>query len=359
MKCCEKCFRDPEIVSVIRSANRIGECPLCKSEGVFVYDSEQDVHGTLRTMFETITDAFIPYDADRDRGLPNGAAQSLAWYLKHETRIFKIKQGQVASFLLGLMPDKAYLAGKVVPKYLRPNADGVSIIKGYSWQEFVDLLKHKVRFGATKYLDSKMMEIALNDCEVQIPAGTEFVRARILNGEQIELSESAIGAPPVELCCGGRVNPRGIRMLYVADSEKTALTECRSRIMDEVCVAKFRAVRNLKIADLSKISLLSPWSVSNDFAYYLKNIPMLESVAKSFSRALNNYDNKLDYLGTQFICEYIRLNGWDGVAYGSTLAKHGKNYAIFNPDDAMVVPDSIEKICISSVSPRWKVLPLS
>lgn len=49
---CEKCFRDMEIISVIRSKDEIGECSICHSKNIFVYDTHK--YDDLSTMFECI-----------------------------------------------------------------------------------------------------------------------------------------------------------------------------------------------------------------------------------------------------------------------------------------------------------------
>lgn len=42
MICCNKCFNDSEIQALIVSLNHQGDCPICKSKNVFLYDSEID-----------------------------------------------------------------------------------------------------------------------------------------------------------------------------------------------------------------------------------------------------------------------------------------------------------------------------
>lgn len=353
MVCCENCFKDRELKSVIRGFDKRGDCSLCGMRDVYIYDTETDRENTLRVMFETITDAFEPYDKEHCKDVPKSQIRTLAQHLIRATDIFNLTVTKTAIFIEGLMPDKEYLKGKVVPRYTKRSGAGTSILNGKGWNEFIDLLKHKIRFGATKLLNDNAFEIALNNCTHILSKGLVLSRARILEGN-VSLNLSEIGAPPEDKSQEGRVNPKGIRVLYLADSRKTALTECRARVMDEALLADFKLERDLKIIDLEKLSSLSPWSSSNDFSFYLQNIPFLKDVSSSFGKALNNYDNKLDYLGTQFVAEYARLNGWDGIAYGSTLRKTGKNYALFNPDDAKVQEESLEKVRILGVTPRWQ-----
>lgn len=42
-------------------------------------------------------------------------------------------------------------------------------------------------------------------------------------------------------------------------------------------------------------------------------------------------EDALDYLPTQYISDYIRSKGYDGIEYGSTMRKQGFNLAVFDP----------------------------
>ena len=48
------------------------------------------------------------------------------------------------------------------------------------------------------------------------------------------------------------------------------------------------------------------------------------------AQPLRRFDSELDYLPTQYICEYIKFIGFDGVEYGSAMNKGGINIAIFD-----------------------------
>jgi len=41
-------------------------------------------------------------------------------------------------------------------------------------------------------------------------------------------------------------------------------------------------------------------------------------------------DVNLDYLPTQYLCEFIKSLGFDGVEYRSAMAEGGYNLAVFN-----------------------------
>lgn len=44
------------------------------------------------------------------------------------------------------------------------------------------------------------------------------------------------------------------------------------------------------------------------------------------------FDSLREYLPTQYLCEYIKSLGIDGVEYASAMNRGGTNYAIFDGD---------------------------
>ena len=60
------------------------------------------------------------------------------------------------------------------------------------------------------------------------------------------------------------------------------------------------------------------------------NYKHLRAISNAISKPLRRYDSKLDYLPTQYICEYIKSLGYDGIQYKSTIDKDGVNLAVFN-----------------------------
>lgn len=53
-------------------------------------------------------------------------------------------------------------------------------------------------------------------------------------------------------------------------------------------------------------------------------------IAQEIAKPLRN-GNVLDYLPTQYISDFIRSKGYDGIEYRSTMSKKGTNLAVFDP----------------------------
>lgn len=131
-------------------------------------------------------------------------------------------------------------------------------------------------------------------------------------------------APPSKFATEGRVNPRNISYLYLANDEKTAIYEVRPNIDQDISVATIRINRDLKIYDFCNNN------IKDDGDWFA-----LIMLSRLFSRVKNGEE---DYFATQYICEYIRELGFDGVRFKSSLNKDGQNTVLFDTQE-----DSLKK----------------
>lgn len=125
-------------------------------------------------------------------------------------------------------------------------------------------------------------------------------------------------APPSDLVPDGRANPKYVSYLYLADSEKTAISEVRPKIGQAVSVAKIRIDRELRIYDFGSTNYL----VNQDDLFTLSMISEL------FSEQKNTREE--EYYCTQCICEYIKHLGYDGIRFKSSLNQDGRNTVLFD-----------------------------
>lgn len=58
----------------------------------------------------------------------------------------------------------------------------------------------------------------------------------------------------------------------------------------------------------------------------------IQTLQKEISLPIRKLDKQLDYIPTQYISEFIKSLGFDGVEYQSSLYSDGYNLAIFNPE---------------------------
>ena len=134
----------------------------------------------------------------------------------------------------------------------------------------------------------------------------------------------------------GRSNPKSINYLYAASDEITAAMECRARLEDKISIAEIRCNSVLEIADLVYYNEIE--TIDEAFRFLL---------AREFSSPSSSED---DYIFSQFLSEYIKSLGYDGVRYNSAQNKSGSNFTIFNFDKCEAVASSVyevKSICMS------------
>lgn len=133
----------------------------------------------------------------------------------------------------------------------------------------------------------------------------------------------------------GRANPKGIPYLYLSTNRETALSEVRPWIDSLISVAQFRTKGELRIVNCTTDNTRN--------LIYLKEPPpkdreqsVLNHIDKAFAKPVNPSDDIADYVPTQIIAELFKSEGFDGIAYRSSLGD-GHNIALFDLDVAELI----------------------
>lgn len=130
----------------------------------------------------------------------------------------------------------------------------------------------------------------------------------------------------------GRANPRGITYLYLANNKDTACAEVRPWKGAVISLAILKVKRELKLVDCTK-----DIKEKKGFTIYFKE-PEPEvrekcvwaDINKAFSMPVNPHDPETEYVPTQIIAEVFRKEGFDGIAYQSSLVEKGLNVVLFD-----------------------------
>ncbi|GAB7058252.1 hypothetical protein JCM16163A_50010 [Paenibacillus sp. YK5] len=188
------------------------------------------------------------------------------------------------------------------------------------WEEFVNEFKTRRFFvGENEVLLQNHVSQIIRDNVYTINRGKKFTRARINEKDKDFIKNKELAAPPEHLVGVGRLNQKGIRYLYIADTTKTAVAELRPWINAVITVADVKAKRSLKVIDFV------PKSTDNESSF--KRI-----IGELFSKPVRPDISDLEYLPTQCIAEFVKRNGYDGVRYASAVNPNGINYCLFDPD---------------------------
>jgi hypothetical protein len=146
--------------------------------------------------------------------------------------------------------------------------------------------------------------------------------------------------PKAELVGDGRVNPRGIPCLYLADKDKTAMAEVRPWLGSYVSVAQFKVMRDCEILDCSMDKRRGILVFTADGKLGEIDDPadieaeVWGDIAGAFSTPVAEDEPHIEYVPTQVLAEAFRRHGYDGIVYKSLLNGGGKNFALFDLEAA-------------------------
>ncbi|HAY71018.1 MAG TPA: hypothetical protein DCX89_03940 [Saprospirales bacterium] len=326
MNCCTECFSSNYLKDIINRNNTIGDCDFCGTKKVSIYNPAE-----LSLIFQNILDLYSVHP---------DSINSIETQIEidFQNKIFSEKIGLNTKLLLqnivkddygayqSLFENNVVLTCSNLP-------ESIDIIKPLqiSWEKFADEIKTTNRFHIQNTLDLEKLQELLIRYKKPINKGKKFYRARISTKEGFVKSDML--NPPADKAKAGRANPTGISYLYLADQIKTTLYEARASLFDYVTVGEFRAKEDIKVINLRGDTydpvLLAEQEELEDFLIHLPFITTLET---NLSKPRRRSDNELDYLPTQYLSEFIKSIGFDGVEFQSSLFSGGYNLAIFTPD---------------------------
>ena len=118
--------------------------------------------------------------------------------------------------------------------------------------------------------------------------------------------------------------------MYLCSNRKTTVKEIRAHAFDYVTIATFKFKRDVRVLDLSSIVHSSPFYSGEDKVAYLVNESNLRQIQDDLAKPMSRLDSELDYLPTQYISDFAKFLGYDGVKYFSTFDKTSYNVALFD-----------------------------
>jgi biotin carboxylase len=155
-----------------------------------------------------------------------------------------------------------------------------------------------------------------------------------------------MGKPPTKKSQHGRANPQGIPYLYLASNHETAIAEIRPAIHDKITVGKFQINTNIEVIDLRNPGIKSPFAHGYELEYIIQHLNFLRKLGSEISKPINPEDSDLDYIPLQYLCEFIKHRGYDGVIYKSSVGT-GYNIAIFNDNKISCVSTKLYELDFS------------
>lgn len=318
MNCCASCFQDVEIRGLVFALSTQREiCDFCLIKGSRIEAQIIDTK-ELKEMFDELIGVYKP--------TRTGGA-SIYNLLQDEWNIFNLEIPKIKILIEDIYSEDQDFILRLAKKFspVKKNRDSLGLVK--KWNEFkVEIVKEN-RFFLESILEFDVFEDVIKDLVKTYIVGSKFYRGRISG--QRPLGVNSLGKPSNGKATPGRANPSGIPYLYVAKEIETVFHEVRALKYDQITIGQFDVIDELNIITFKSINQFSPF-VSDDLKHRLKVEKFLKVIENELAKPLRRFDSDLDYIPTQYICEFIKSLGFDGVEYGSSMYNGGSNLVIFN-----------------------------
>jgi hypothetical protein len=225
----------------------------------------------------------------------------------------------------------------------------------YSWEKFVDVVKHQVRYLFSVVRDDD------EDHEVIAPSaflervgeliseiglvrdlrkGTKLFRARVHRSDKRYRFASELGTPPVPSArFSNRMSPAGIPMFYGAFDAETAIAETFDpQISGEkvVTVGCFESARDFPVLDLTNVPKV-PSIFDSERRHLRPGLTFLRGFVYDLKKPIvKDGLEHIEYVPTQIFTEYIRriynhplLGHPKGILYESVRKQKGTCCVLF------------------------------
>lgn len=320
-KCCNTCFTDSELRRKIRtdSISEDSDCDFCTGETEVTVNCE-----SLKYDFEFLIDTlFVKGEGEN--------SDDLSILIQNKLLVFSDNVASPSDLLKNILNDERIYDGstRYYPRMMEVEFSSY-------WTELRQELVEKNRFFPQNRLFTSLFREQSTENRVfielvgqltdSIPIGSSFCRARIADNI---LDDDQMGKPPKKLATDGRANPVGIAYLYTSEEIRTSVSEVRPSIGNTICVATLSSLLKLRVIDLTAPRRkFNPTTFEDkELVIALSIVDMLEQLSMELSKPIAQ-DRTLNYLPTQFFCEFIKsLDLVDGVKFSSSF--DGQNNIVF------------------------------
>jgi len=340
-----------------RSGGNQGNCDFCGTTNTTIVSC-----GSLSVIFAELFDLYTPHPtaiASLKVDAPTLLHEHLLTYWPNlfnpttlEPKIVKFLVDQIGRG--GDQYDQALFEQPVEFAFVVNGRDEDAAGLELAWESFADDIKYHNRFFVNEKVDTELLESIFERLVLAIPASTEFFRARLSSAI---LSPDEMGKPPALLTTAGRANPVGIPYLYLCNDLKTTLYETRIALHETVSVARFTNTEPINMVSLKKIDSLGPFEVMDkqfSLDEFITYRPYLKKLESELSKPVRKQYVHLDYLPTQYLCEFCKSMGFDAVEYKSSMNPSGSNLALFN--DRKVRCEEVKFYQVNDLNYNWSEL---
>jgi hypothetical protein len=356
--CCPNCFSDIWLRNRLFKIGREGRCNFCGRESKYCIPPDD-----LEELFEPVVRLYTPIENFMPSEDQKNWEGDYIWdKLQQDWEIFALDEYESQKELVEAIfasrrakdADSSILSSfvEIENEYWEGKDETSRKLKAL-WDEFCEEIKYEHRYFPTRVLDLELLRSLLEHLATGIKAERVFYRARkCKNSDKFGCSD--MGKPPAEESQSNRANPKGIPYLYVASNTRTAVAEIKPPLQAGVTVGTFIANRRLKVIQLRRDLVVSPFRYSDRLGEVWRYIGFLRILGEELSRTVMPDRADIEYIPVQYLCEFIRNQGYEGVIYDSSVAS-GYNMAVFSDDALKCHKTELHRI--TKIDYRSKITP--
>lgn len=327
------CFSDKELIAFIESEGKLGKCEVSEHLNVSVVE--------LTELLDFIEELLKNFQRS-ESGTPLKSKIQESW-----------------SFFSSLDSASKILNAAIsrINTDIESSNDLVDytdeIISNCSyWHELKVVLKEQRRFIPDVDLIKELGWDGFFNTQYELDAKAVLYRGRVHHQSGVEVYGSdEMMCPPAQLTRGGRANPSGIPFLYLSDNPITVLYEVRASYLDELSIGEFRLKAEKKAVRIVDFTEDTPlFQTDQKIETTIKSKLLRDIISRDLSKPMRRYDTEVDYIPTQFICEFIKVfTGAGGIKFASSLHPEGNNVVIFDQDIIECINVKLKKVSLVSL----------
>ena len=343
--CCTECFLDDYLKELIKEEDTLGKCSFCGSENVYVIDPKE-----LQLYFDPLINLYTAQVEFYPVYLLKECEGRFIWeILAEDWEVFDDSEiGQAIIEEMYQPHDHHDSSPLFLDNYVDREDEWYGVDEELSdklkeqWDEFCEEITYKNRFFPQKKLDVDLLSEILTYSEDVIAVGDFLFRARLSPDGEL-LSAEEMGAPPKQKAMEGRANPKWIPYLYLASDSDTAVSEIRPQVESRVTIGKFKVNNKISVIDLRNPYIDTPFKWGDRLAFVLDIYNFLRVLGYILSKPVDRDKTTTEYLPTQYLCEFIKNQGFEGILYESFLGS-GHNIVLFDEDKVECVDTNLYKV---------------
>ena len=193
-------------------------------------------------------------------------------------------------------------------------------LKSEKLKAFVEEIQTKNRNPRDNTAVLALLKDKSSNPELILSPRDELYRSRLLDERQAISNDANFKGfnakdsfvPPADKTLDCRANYKYIPYLYCANEPYTSVVEVRPRVGAKISVATIRIKEDLKLLDFT-MRHGCPATLSEE------KESLFEDLSELYSAPVTREDDTLTYIPTQYIAEYVKQLGYDGIAYKSAL----------------------------------------